>query len=156
MHPPMQALWIDISKHTVMKSQKNATSVIMTHSGEKQNKCNHCEYATSRVSSLRRHLKSHSGEKPNKCILCDYTSIKAGNLRKHWKTHSGEKSNKWNQCAYAFFQAGHLREHLTMHSGEKLHRCIREALKKKYGIIWEFFPTWGGVFPIPKTFVILP
>ena len=29
---------------------------------------------------------------------------------------------------------------------------LREALKKKYGIIWEFFPTWGGgVFPIPKS-----
>ena len=27
---------------------------------------------------------------------------------------------------------------------------------KKYGIIWEFFPTWGGVFPIPKTFVNWP
>ena len=26
-----------------------------------------------------------------------------------------------------------------------------EAFKKKYGIIWEFFPTWGGVFSIPKT-----
>ena len=25
--------------------------------------------------------------------------------------------------------------------------------EKKYVIIWEFFPTWGGVFPIPKTFV---
>ena len=29
------------------------------------------------------------------------------------------------------------------------------ALRKKYDILWEFFPTWGGVFPIPKTFVIL-
>ena len=28
---------------------------------------------------------------------------------------------------------------------------LRYALKKKYGIIWEFFPIWGGgVFPIPK------
>ena len=26
------------------------------------------------------------------------------------------------------------------------------SVQKKYGIIWEFFPTWGGgVFPIPKT-----
>ena len=27
---------------------------------------------------------------------------------------------------------------------------------KKNDIIWEFFPTWGGVFPNPKTFVNLP
>ena len=30
---------------------------------------------------------------------------------------------------------------------------VRYALKKKNDIIWEFFPTWGGVFPNPKTFV---
>ena len=30
---------------------------------------------------------------------------------------------------------------------------LREAFKKKYGIIWEFFSKMGGgrVFPIPKT-----
>ena len=28
--------------------------------------------------------------------------------------------------------------------------------EKKHHIIWEFFPTWGGVFPIPKTFVNWP
>ena len=33
---------------------------------------------------------------------------------------------------------------------------FRYALKKKKNdIIWEFFPTWGGVFPNPKTFVNL-
>ena len=24
---------------------------------------------------------------------------------------------------------------------------LRYALKKKYGIIWKFFPTWGGGLP---------
>ena len=33
---------------------------------------------------------------------------------------------------------------------------VRYALKKKNDIIWEFFPTWGGVFTNPKTFVNLP
>ena len=28
--------------------------------------------------------------------------------------------------------------------------------KRKNDIIWEIFPTWGGVFPNPKTFVNLP
>ena len=33
---------------------------------------------------------------------------------------------------------------------------LRYGLKEKNDIIWEFFPTWGGVFPNPKTFVNLP
>ena len=33
--------------------------------GEKSNKCNQCEYASSEKSRLRSHLKIHSGEKSN-------------------------------------------------------------------------------------------
>ena len=35
----------------------------------------------------------HIGEKSNKCNQCDYASSQAGNLRAHLKTHSGEKSD---------------------------------------------------------------
>ena len=33
---------------------------------------------------------SHSGEKSNKCNQCDYATSKAGYLRKHFKTHRRE------------------------------------------------------------------
>ena len=90
---------------------------LKTHSGEKPNKCNQCDFASTEAGNLRRHLKTHTGEKSNKCNQCDYASSRVGDLRKHLKTHSGEKSNRCNQCDYAFFQAGDLREHLKTHSG---------------------------------------
>ena len=62
--------------------------------GEKSNKCNQCEYASSVKGSLRSHLKMHSGEKSNKCNQCDYASSHASALRTHMKIHSGEKPNK--------------------------------------------------------------
>ena len=37
-----------------------------THSGEKLNKCNQCEFAFSRTDNLRTYLKKHSGEKSNR------------------------------------------------------------------------------------------
>ena len=40
--------------------------------GEKSNKCNQCEYASSVRSSLKSHLEMHSGEKSNKCNQCSY------------------------------------------------------------------------------------
>ena len=61
--------------------------------GEKSNKCNLCDYATSNAGHLRTHVKMHSGEKSNKCNLCDFASNKASDLRRHLKTHSGEKMN---------------------------------------------------------------
>ena len=46
-------------------------------------------------------------EKSNKCNQCNFASSKAGNLRRHLKIHSGEKSNKCNQYDYASSQEGH-------------------------------------------------
>ena len=40
--------------------------------GEKLNKCNQCDFASSQTSNLRRHLKTHSGEKLNKCNQCEF------------------------------------------------------------------------------------
>ena len=93
------------------------------HSGEKSNKCNQCDYASSHAGHLKTHLKTHSGEKPNKCNQCDFASSMASNLRKHLKTHSGEKSNKCNQCDYASSQAGSLRRHFKIHSRERSNKC---------------------------------
>ena len=61
-----------------------------THSGQRSNKCNQCDYESSRADVLRTHLKNHSGEKLNKCNQCDYVSSWAINLRTHLKTHSAQ------------------------------------------------------------------
>ena len=63
------------------------------HPGNREilySKCTRCDYACSRASSLRKHLKTHTGEKSFKCNKCDYASVLAGNLRRHLKTHSEE------------------------------------------------------------------
>ena len=49
----------------------------------KSNKCNQCDYASSRAGDLRQHLKTHSGDKGNKCTPCDYASSHAGKLSRH-------------------------------------------------------------------------
>ena len=75
-------------------------------------------------STLSRHLKMHSGEKSNKCNQCDYASSYASSLRTHVKTHGGQKLNKCVQCVFSSSQAGNLRTHLKIHSGEKLYHCL--------------------------------
>ena len=62
--------------------------------GEKSNKCNQCDYASSWAGALRTHLKLHSGEKSNKCNQCDFASSYTSALRTHLKTHSNLKKLK--------------------------------------------------------------
>ena len=71
------------------------------------------------MGNLRRNLKTHSGEKPNKCNQCDFACSDPSSLRTHLKAHSGEKTNKCNQCGYASSRADHLRTYLKRHNGEK-------------------------------------
>ena len=103
LHPHGQGIWRDILKSTVEKSQTNAANLTMhplrqviwghiwnTHNGEKPNKSNQCDYASSRADSLRTHLVEHSGEKPDKCNQCDFTSSRADVLRTHLKCTVGK------------------------------------------------------------------
>ena len=63
-------------------------------------------------------MKTHSGEKSNKCNQCDYASSQTGHLITHMKTHRGEKLNKCNQCEYASSQASNLRQHFDVDKDE--------------------------------------
>ena len=65
-----------------------------THSGQKSNICNQCDFASSHAQSLKAHLKTHSGDRSNKCNQCEFASAEQSDLRKHLKTHSGEKQKK--------------------------------------------------------------
>ena len=42
--------------------------------------------------AIMKFAKRHGGEKSNKCNQCDFASSQAGNLKPRYKTHSGEKS----------------------------------------------------------------
>ena len=103
MYPLWHAIWGPIWKPTVAIS------------GERSNKCNRCDFASSDASDLRKHLKMHSGEKSNKCNQCDFASSQAGNLKRHLKTHTGEKPYKCIQCDFASSWTRSLKTHMKKH-----------------------------------------
>ena len=82
----------DTNKGYASFEADNLRTDLRTHSKEKSNRCNRCNYTYFYEIDLKKHLKRHSGEKSSKCSQCDYVSFNAGNLRTHLKTHIGEKS----------------------------------------------------------------
>ena len=88
------------------KNQTNATSVILHPPREVI------------FFFLRIHLKIHSGEKEQKCNYCDFVCVQKGNLKRHIETHGGEKQNRCNQCQFSSYQKGNLRRHLKTHNKE--------------------------------------
>ena len=104
----------------VFSDPSTLRTYLKRYSGEKSNKCNQCDFASSRAGDLRRHLKTHIiGEKSNKCNQCDFASTQAGDLRRHLKTHSGEKPNKCSQCDFACSHPSSLRRHTKRHISVK-------------------------------------
>ena len=77
---------------------KNATNVTMSlhlqfeetfeekNSGEKSNRCNQCDYASSQADNLRSHLKTCIEEKSNKCNKCEFGCSDPSSLRSHMKS----------------------------------------------------------------------
>ena len=62
-----------------------------------------CKYASSRAGDLRKHLKKHSGEKSNKCNQCDYASSNADHLRTHSgeKSHKCNQYQYAHLCVFS-------------------------------------------------------
>ena len=122
MGKPLQTLAMEQTLENYGFRLKDADVKILEQKTDnviKSNKCNQCEYASSRADHLRKHLKRHSGEKSNRCNQCDFACVDPSSLKSHLKTHSGLKSNKCNQCDYVASRASNLRTHFKTHSGEK-------------------------------------
>ena len=104
----------------------------MKTNSAKPNKCNQCNFVSSRTDKLSTHLKTHSGEKPNKCKQCNYASSRTDMLRTHLKTHSGEKLNKCNQCKYASSRTD--TRLVSEPECLKSHKCVCHSKIRAFGL----------------------
>ena len=126
-HSLRRAIWKDTPRHTArwwgqpnVTNETSGTANRLIHSGEKLNKCDHCNYSSSRADHLRMHMKIHSGERLNACSQqCEFSSSRADKLTRHLRTHN----KVMNQCDFKSHEPSNLKAHLMIHSGKKPHKC---------------------------------
>ncbi|XP_066269645.1 zinc finger protein 782-like isoform X3 [Branchiostoma lanceolatum] len=122
-----------------------------THSGERPHRCRECEFSTSKMSALKRHVRtSHAagkrkqtkkdrlgkdhlvndvgatngGERPFQCAVCDYSAAQKSTLKYHiMAKHSNYRPYKCPQCNHYAVTKEHLKVHMRSHTGEKPYRC---------------------------------
>ena len=120
---PVQAQWRKPEmQHLPIFLSRSKWSHMKKHRDDKQEKCDHCEFASSHKNSLKVHLRIHNGEKLYKCNHCDYKAVFASALTRHKKTHAGQKNHIWNQCGFACSVKSDLGKHMRIH-GEKSQKC---------------------------------
>ena len=81
-------------------SQDRRTSVRRTHTEYKPYKCDICNKAFSRSSTLSKHKRIHTGEKPIKCDVCKKAFRDKSALSQYKRNHTVEKPftcNIYNQ-----------------------------------------------------------
>ena len=73
------------------------------------------------------HLKAHSGEKSNKYNQCDYASSLASDLRIHLKVHSGKKSKQMQPMSLCFLSYRQFEDTFKTHRAEKSNQCRKHS-----------------------------
>ena len=84
-----------------------------TDTGEKNFKCDQCEFSFRTRDNLIRHIVTHTGEKPYQCDICNNRFTTKYQLITHIRRHTGEKPFKCDEdeCDYASASQGNLIRH---------------------------------------------
>ncbi|XP_065541999.1 PR domain zinc finger protein 5 isoform X8 [Lathamus discolor] len=110
---------------------------MITHSGERTFRCDHCDATFKRKDTLNVHIQVvHDGHKKYKCDLCDKAFVTPSVLKSHKKTHTGEKEKICPYCGQKFASNGTLRVHIRSHTGERPYQCpyCDKAFSKNDGL----------------------
>ncbi|KAI1886242.1 hypothetical protein AGOR_G00211970 [Albula goreensis] len=77
--------------------------------------CPQCGRSFSNPRYLRAHVLSHSGQKQFRCEICGKGFTYQNNLRRHHLLHTGARPYMCDRCGKTFTQSSHLKDHLRNH-----------------------------------------
>lgn len=118
---------------------------MLSHTGEKPHKCEHCPKSFAQKTDLNRHMSSHAVHydfhcgscgrgfpeesiktqhevncktKRYICDICNYMTFSIGNLHLHQRKHTGERPYTCPSCDKRFTRVAHLNQHVKLHANE--------------------------------------
>jgi len=80
--------------------------------------CNLCEYKSTRLSDLRKHISIHNKVRKYACGICETKFTASSDLRRHERTHQDKKGFicSFENCGFATSRREHLHNHESTHA----------------------------------------
>uniref|UniRef100_A0A673KLE0 MDS1 and EVI1 complex locus protein EVI1-like n=1 Tax=Sinocyclocheilus rhinocerous TaxID=307959 RepID=A0A673KLE0_9TELE len=103
----------------------------LSHSDEREYKCDQCPKAFNWKSNLIRHQMSHDSGKHYECENCSKVFTDPSNLQRHIRSqHMGARAHACPDCGKTFATSSGLKQHKHIHSSVKPFIC--EVCHKSY------------------------
>ena len=109
---------------------------MLTHTGERAFKCQHCDKSFTSSNNLKIHMVTHTREKTFTCHVCGKSFTRSDNMRKHVLTHTeGSPWAKCQRCDKSLRNMWDLERHTCMltHTGERAFKC--EVCRKSFALV---------------------
>lgn len=122
-------------------SRQDYKKHLQMHKNEKPYKCEECDFACNRLSTLKKHCtQKHPEDKPFACPQCDLKFALESKLHSHMRTHGAEyQSDKANQLPSEGLKEDSASESSEVPPTEEFEKTARKPNKKQ--------PAKGGERP---------
>ncbi|XP_072111196.1 histone-lysine N-methyltransferase MECOM isoform X4 [Mobula birostris] len=112
-------------------AQSSLDRHLLTHTEEREYKCDQCPKAFNWKSNLIRHQMSHDSGKHYECENCAKVFTDPSNLQRHIRSqHVGARAHACPECGKTFATSSGLKQHKHIHSSVKPFIC--EVCHKSY------------------------
>ncbi|GBM51298.1 hypothetical protein AVEN_164378-1 [Araneus ventricosus] len=121
----LEHLHLEPGEHDTDDSELRTSYETYIIEGRTVHRCMVCQYCSSIITNMKRHVRTHTGAKPFSCPHCGQREIDASESRASYQTQiiEGHIVHCCIDCQYRSCKRSHMNRHEKIHTGERPFSC---------------------------------